>query len=486
MSGQTRTQTRYDAVVVGAGPNGLAAAIALAQAGRSVVVYEAAETVGGGSRTKELTLPGFRHDVCSAIHPLGVASPFFRSLPLARYGLEWVYPPAPLAHPLDDGAAVLERSLGGMEASLGKQDAQAWRDLFAPPVEHWESLAQGILGPLRLGFQLAHPLISLQMARFAVSALQPARMLAERTFHGERARALCGGMGAHSMLPLEQPASAAIALVLGTLAHRVGWPFPKGGSQALADALAAHLRALGGKIVTGVEVKSLRELPRSRAVLFDVTPRQALRIAGDALPAGYRARLGRYRYGPGVFKVDYALDGPIPWMDAICARAGTVHVGGTLDEISASEHGVARGVAPERPFVLLAQQSLFDSTRAPEGKHTAWAYCHVPNGCDVDMTARIEAQIERFAPGFRDRILARHTMAPAQMQAYNANYIGGDINGGVQDLGQLFTRPVARLDPYSTPNKRLYFCSSSTPPGGGVHGMCGYYAARSALRAVLA
>jgi phytoene dehydrogenase-like protein len=323
------------------------------------------------------------------------------------------------------------------------------------------------------------------MARFAVSALQPARMLAERTFHGERARALIGGMGAHSMLPLEKPASAAIALVLGTLGHLIGWPFPKGGSQALVDALAAHLRALGGEIITGVEVTSLRELPSSRAMLFDVTPRQVLRIAGDALPEGYRNRLGRYRYGPGVFKIDYALDGPIPWKESVCAHAGTVHLGGTLGEVATSEHSVSRGIVPERPFVLLAQQSLFDPTRAPQGKHTAWAYCHVPNGCEVDMTTRIEAQIERFAPGFRDRILARHTLNPAQMQAYNANYIGGDINGGVQDLGQLFTRPVARLDPYSTPNKRLYLCSSSTPPGGGVHGLCGYYAARSALRSAL-
>jgi phytoene dehydrogenase-like protein len=480
------SQTRYDAIVVGAGPNGLAAAITLAQAGRSVVVYEAAETIGGGSRTKELTLPGFRHDVCSAIHPLGVGSPFFRSLPLERYGLEWVYPPAPLAHPLDDGAAVLERSLSAMELSLGKRDAAAWRGLFAPFVEEWGGLAQGILGPLRPGFQLSHPLISLRMARFAVSALQPARMLAERTFHGERARALFGGMAAHAMLPLERPVSAAIALVLGTLGHLIGWPFPKGGSQAFVDALAAHLRSLGGEIVTGVEVRSLRELPSSRAVLFDVMPRQLLRIAGDALPKGYRQRLGTYRYGPGVFKADYALDGPIPWRDAACAYAGTVHVGGRLEEIAFAEQGVSRGIAPERPFVLLAQQSLFDPTRAPEGKHTAWAYCHVPNGCEVDVSARIEAQIERFAPGFRDRILARHTLNPTQMERYNANYIGGDINGGVQDLGQLFTRPVARLDPYATPNPALYLCSSSTPPGGGVHGMCGYYAARSALRSALA
>jgi phytoene dehydrogenase-like protein len=478
-------RTQYDAVVVGAGPNGLAAAITLAQAGRSVVVYEAAETIGGGARTQELTLPGFRHDVCSAIHPLAAGSPFFRSLPLERYGLEWVYPPAPLAHPLDGGAAILERSLGLMQATLGTSDAAAWRRLFAPFVEEWESLAPGILGPLRPGFQLAHPLLSLQMARFGVSALQPARSLAERTFHGEQARALFAGMSAHALLPLERPVSAAIALVLGTLGHLIGWPFPMGGSQALVDALAAHLRALGGEIVTGVEVRALRELPSSRAALFDVTPRQLRGIAGDALPAGYRARLARYRYGPGVFKADYALEGRIPWRDAACARAGTVHLGGTLEEIAESERSVPRGITPERPFVLLAQQSLFDPTRAPAGKHTAWAYCHVPSGCEVDMTARIEAQIERYAPGFRDRILARHTLTPTQMEGYNANYIGGDINGGVQDLGQLFTRPVARLDPYATPNPALFLCSSSTPPGGGVHGMCGYHAARSALRRIL-
>jgi phytoene dehydrogenase-like protein len=479
-------RTRYDAVVVGAGPNGLAAAITLARAGRSVVVYEAAETVGGGSRTKELTLPGFRHDVCSAIHPLGVGSPFFRTLPLDRYGLEWVYPPAALAHPLYDGAAILESSFDAVVATLGKRDADAWRRLFAPLTEHWDGLARGILGPLRPGFQLTHPLISLHMARFALSALQPARRLAERTFCGERARALFAGMAAHAMLPLEQPVTAAIALVLGTLGHLIGWPFPKGGSQAIVDAQTAYLRSLGGEIVTGVEVTALRELPSSRAVLFDVTPRQLLRIAGDALPEGYRKRLRRYRYGPGVFKSDYALDGPIPWRDSACARAGTVHVGGALSEVALAERSVSRDVAPEQPFVLLAQQSLFDPTRAPAGKQIAWAYCHVPSGCDVDMTARIETQIERYAPGFRDRILARHTMNPAQVQAYNANYIGGDINGGMQDFAQLFTRPVARLEPYSTPNKALYLCSSSTPPGGGVHGMCGYYAARSALRSALA
>jgi phytoene dehydrogenase-like protein len=484
--GQTDGRTRYDAVVVGAGPNGLAAAITLARAGRSVVVYEAGETVGGGSRTKELTLPGFRHDVCSAIHPLGAGSPFFRALPLERYGLEWIVPPAALAHPLADGAALLDPSFDALAATLGKRDATAWRRLFAPFVEHWESLARGILGPLRPGFQLAHPLISLQMARFGLSALQPARMLAERTFAGERARALFGGMGAHAMLPLEQPVTAAIALVLGILGHRIGWPLPKGGSQAIVDALAGYLQSLGGEIVTGVEVTALRELPSSRVVLFDLTPRQIVRIAGDALPEGYRRRLCGYRYGPGVFKVDYALDGPIPWREPACARAATVHLGGTLSEVAASERSVHLGVAPERPFVLLAQQSLFDATRAPEGKQTAWAYCHVPSGCEVNMTARIETQIERFAPGFGDRILARHTMNPTQMEAYNANYVGGDINGGVQDLGQLFTRPVARLDPYATPNGALYICSSSTPPGGGVHGMCGYYAARSALRKALA
>ncbi|HKV84399.1 MAG TPA: NAD(P)/FAD-dependent oxidoreductase [Ktedonobacterales bacterium] len=472
-------QNRYDAVVVGAGPNGLAAAITLARAGQSVVVYEAEETVGGGARTKELTLPGFRHDVCSAIHPLGLGSPFFQSLAL---DIDWIHPPLPLAHPLPDGtAAVLYRSLSSTAQGLGA-DGRAWRRLVGPLIAGWEEMAPGLLGPLRPLWQARHPLTSLKMLRFGVAAIQPAAELASRRFQGERARALFAGMSAHSMLPLERPMSAAFGLMLGTLGQVVGWPFPRGGSQIIADALAAYLRSLGGEIVTGVPITSLAELPPARAVLCDLTPRQLLALASDRLPAGYRAALQRYRYGPGVFKLDLALDGPIPWTAEECRGAGTVHVGGPLPEIAAPERAVWRGVAPERPFVLVAQQSLFDPTRAPVGKQTVWAYCHVPSGSQEDMTARIEAQIERFAPGFRDRILARHTMTAVEMERYNPNYVGGDINGGVQDLRQQFTRPVARPNPYRTPIPGLYICSSATPPGGGVHGMCGYFAGQTALR----
>ena len=476
----------YDAVVVGAGPNGLAAAITLARAGHSVVVFEASDIIGGGCRSKELTLPGYIHDVCSAIHPLAVGSPFFRTLPLEQYGVEWIHPDAPLAHPLPDGgAALLERSFEATGATLGP-DAAAWRRLFAPLARRWDSLAEGILAPLRPLWQAAHPITSVAMAQFGFNAVQSARGLAERVFKGDYARAMFMGMSAHSMMPMEQPLTAAAGLVLGGLGHAVGWPMPKGGSQRIVDALAAYLRDLGGEIVTGTEIRSLAELPPARAVLCDVTPRQLLALAGDTLPATYRRQLRRYRYGPGVFKVDFALDGPIPWRATECLRAGTVHVGGTPEEIASSERSIWRGVLPELPFVLLAQQSLFDETRAPRGKHTAWAYCHVPNGCTEDMTARIEAQIERFAPGFRDRILARHSFNAAELEAYNANYVGGDINGGVQDLRQLFTRPTVRIDPYSTPVSGLYICSSSTPPGGGVHGLCGYFAAQSALGLLVA
>jgi phytoene dehydrogenase-like protein len=468
-------QYSYDAIIVGAGPNGLAAAITLARAGRSVLVLEAGATVGGGVRSAELTLPGFVHDVCSAIHPLGVGSPFFRMLPLAAHGLEWIQPPAPLAHPFDDGTAVmLERSITATSALLGR-DAAAYCSLIEPLAASWAELATDVLGPLRLP---RHPLA---LARFGMPAMRSARGLAESHFVEQRARALLAGLAAHSMLPIEQPISAAFGLVLGILAHSVGWPFPRGGAQQIANALARYLRTLGGDIVAGVRVDTLDALPPARAVLLDVTPRQLLRIAGQRLPPTYRHRLERYRYGPGAFKVDWALDGPIPWRATECGRAGTVHLGGTLAEIAAGERAVWQGAHPDQPFVLVAQQSLFDPTRAPAGRHTAWAYCHVPHGSALDITGRIEAQIERFAPGFRDRVLGRSVMAPADLERYNANYIGGDINGGTQDIRQLFTRPVARLVPYSTPAPGLYICSSSTPPGGGVHGMCGYFAARAAL-----
>jgi phytoene dehydrogenase-like protein len=465
-----------DAVVVGAGPNGLAAAIVLAQAGLAVRVIEAADTVGGGARTAELTLPGFAHDVCSAIHPLGVASPLFRTLPLAEHGVEWIEPPAALAHPFDDGTAVLlERSPDASAPGLGEDEGR-WRRIFAPLVGDAEPLFEDLLGPLHFP---AHPLA---LARFSALAAPPATLLARLSFRGERARGVFAGLSAHSMLRLDRPPSAAFGLTLGLLAHAVGWPFPQGGSQRLSDALASYLSSLGGEIETGRRVDSLAELGDVRAVLLDVTPHGLLALAGDRLPTRYRRRLERFRYGPGVFKLDWALDGPIPWRAQECSRAATVHLGATLEEIAASEAAPGRGEIAERPCVLLAQQSLFDPTRAPAGRHTAWAYCHVPNGSTVDMTERIEAQVERFAPGFRERILARSAFGPADIERYNANYVGGDINAGAATLSQLFTRPVARISPYTTPLPGVFLCSSSTPPGGGVHGMCGFHAARTALR----
>jgi len=469
-------QRVYDAVVVGSGPNGLAAAVELARNGRSVAVLEAEEAIGGGTRSAELTLPGYVHDIGSAIHPLGYASPFFSSLPLEEHGLEWVHSPAPLAHPFDDGsAAVLERSVQETADTLDT-DAAAYEKLMRPIARDWHRLAASILGPPRLP---RHPLA---LARFGLRALRSARGLAESLFRDEKARGLFIGNAAHSFLPMERSPSASFGLLLGALGHAVGWPFPKGGSQKIADALSSCLVSLGAEIYTGVRVGSVADVPKTRTVLFDVTPRQLLKIAGEHFTGRYRRALECYRYGPGVFKVDFALDGPIPWKAEACKRAGTVHLGGTLEEISAGEAAVWRGEHPERPFILLAQQSLFDETRTPEGKHTVWTYCHVPNGSTFDMTERIEDQIERFAPGFKERILAKRRMSTADLQRINANYVGGDINGGVMDLRQLFTRPAARLTPYSTPAKGLYICSSSTPPGGGVHGMCGYFAALAARR----
>jgi phytoene dehydrogenase-like protein len=463
-----------DAVVVGSGPNGLAAAITLRRAGRSVLVLEARETVGGGVRSAELTLPGFVHDICSAIHPLVRVSPAFFPLPLAEHGFDLIDPAVPLAHPLDDGTAVtLERSVEATAVGLGP-DAQSYVELMEPLVARSEKLIPFVLGRSPI---TRHPL---DAARFGLVGLRSAVGLARR-FRGARARALFGGLAAHSIQDLSRRPTASFGLVLALLAHTHGWPLVGGGSQRLSDALASYLRSIGGEIEVGRRVDSIDELGDSEVTLLDVTPRQVLRIASHRLPGRYARALRLYRYGPGVFKVDWALDGPVPWRAPECTRAGTVHVGGTLEEIAASEAAMWRGETAERPFVLVAQQSVSDSTRAPEGKHTLWAYCHVPSAWREDMTERIEAQIERFAPGFRQLILERHVCGPADFERYNPNYVGGDINGGVQDLRQLYTRPVVRLDPYSAPVDGLYICSSSTPPGGGVHGLCGYHAARSVL-----
>jgi phytoene dehydrogenase-like protein len=472
-------KSKYDAIVVGSGPNGLAAAITIAKAGHSVLLMEQKETLGGGTRTAEITLPGFKHDICSAIHPMAAASPFFRTLDLSRHGLEWVYPPASIAHPLDDGTAILlERSVETTAENLDV-DSKAYRKLMRPLVSDWDKLASDLLGPLRFPH---HPLA---LSRFGPRAVRSVRGLAESSFKGDRARALFAGLGAHSILPLEHTSSAAVALVLGILGHKVGWPVAKGGSQKIADALADCLISHGGEIITGIRVESLDDLPQARAVLMDLTPRRLLRVAGSELSPGYRQILERHPYGPGVFKIDWALNRPIPWKAAKCARAATIHVGGTMEEIAASESAVWNGKHPERPFVLLAQQSLFDSTRAPTGKHTAWGYCHVPNGSKFDMTERIEFQIERFAPGFGKLVLARKVMLPAELEDYNPNYSGGDIAGGIQSFWRVFARPAMGRKEYSIPIKGLYMCSSSTPPGAGVHGMCGYHAARRALREVL-
>ena len=466
-----------DAVVVGSGPNGLAAAIVLAQAGRSVTVIEAADTIGGGCRSAELTLPGYVHDVCSAVHPFAVVSPVFRSFPLAEYGLEWIQPPAMLAHPLRGGrAAIVRHSIDATAVGL-EDDGAAYRDLFAPLVESWPKLQPSLMGPLRW---TNHPIV---LARFGLRALQPAESLARKAFRGDAARALFAGIAAHAMLPLDHRPTAGVGLTLNLLAHIGGWCLPRGGAQQLTNALAAHLRGLGGTIVTGTPVTSVDELPPSRAVLFDLSPRPLLRIAGHRFPVSYRRALERYKYGMGVYKVDYALATPIPWSNQECALAPTVHVGGTLDEIAASERAAWTGQPAARPFVLVVQPTLFDPSRAPEGRHVAWTYCHVPHGSTFDMLERLEDQIERYAPGFRDRVIARSVMRPADLEAHNANLVGGDIGAGVMNLRQLFTRPTWRT--YSTPVRGFYLCSASTPPGVGVHGMCGYFAAERALSEVL-
>ena len=465
----------FDAVVVGSGPNGLAAAITLARAGRSVVVLEAEPVIGGGLRSEALTLPGFLHDVCSAVHPLALTSALFHALPLTEHGLEWIDPPLALAHPFDDRPpAILERSIPATCESLGR-DGDAYRRLMEPLADRWRELASDVLAPLHWP---RHPL---RLARFGLAGLQSAHGLFSRRFEDVAAASMLGGISGHSMVPLDRAGTAAFALVLAAASHAVGWPIPRGGSVSIANALASYLRTLGGEIHTGTVVRSLRELPPSRIVLLDLTPRQVLAIAGDALPSRYRASLARFRYGPGTFKMDWALDGPVPWRWPDCGSASTVHLAGAFAELVASEAAVWRGEHPERPLVVTAQPSRFDPSRAPAGKHTLWGYCHVPHGSDVDMTSRIEAQVERFAPGFRDRILARSALGPAGLEAHNANLIGGDIGGGANTLDQLFFRPTVRWRPYATPNPRLYLCSASTPPGGGVHGLCGFFAAKTAI-----
>jgi phytoene dehydrogenase-like protein len=467
----------YDAVIVGSGPNGLAAAILLQQNGLRVLVLEGKDKIGGGLRTEELTLPGYLHDVCSAIHPMAAASPFFETLPLDQYGLKYIYPDIAAAHPFDDGtAALLKKSVQETAALLGA-DEQTYNQLIGPIVDTWPGMAADVLGPLHFP---KHPL---DMARFGLDALTSATHLSKR-FKTEKAKGLFGGMAAHSIQPLSNIATSAIGLVLLTAGHLKGWPIPKGGSQNIAEALAGYFRSLGGEIATNTYITSFSQLPSAKAYLFDITPKQLLSIAGHKFSSIYKWQLERYRYGMGVFKIDWALDDVIPFKNQDTRQAGTVHIGGSFNEIARGELNASKGLPVDQPFVLLAQQSQFDKSRAPEGKHTAWAYCHVPNGSHKDMTEIIEQQVERFAPGFRERILAKHTFNTHQLEKYNPNYIGGDINGGVIDIGQLFTRPVLRRSPYRTSAKGIYICSSSTPPGGGVHGMCGYHSAKRALKDV--
>nr|WP_295930687.1 NAD(P)/FAD-dependent oxidoreductase [uncultured Dyadobacter sp.] len=466
--------SEYDAIVVGSGPNGLAAAITLQEAGLSVLLVEGKETIGGGMRTAELTIPGYHHDICSAIHPMALMSPFFERLPLADFDLKFVQPIHAAAHPLDGGrVAVLDQSVEATAAQLGR-DGDTYRTWMGTLLESIPRLLPDLLGPLQW------PSDPIRLAGFGLKALPPATWTAAK-FKTAEGRALWAGMAAHSIQPLENIATSAFGIMLMAAAHIKGWVIPVGGSQSIADALAAYYRSLGGKIQTGWMVESLDELPSAKVVLMDVTPGQLVRIAGNRLSSGYKARLETYRHGPGIFKVDWALDEPIPFQREECRGAGTVHLGNTFEEITRYERNVGNGKRGEKPFALVAQQSLFDNTRAPAGKHTAWAYCHVPHGDDRDMTEALESQIERYAPGFRDVIKAKHTTSATAFEQYNPNYIGGDINGGIQDIWQLYSRPVLSISPYRTSAKDIYICSSSTPPGGGVHGMCGYHAARQAL-----
>jgi phytoene dehydrogenase-like protein len=471
------TAYEYDAVVVGAGPNGLAAAIRIAQHGFSILVLERNKEVGGACQTEELTLPGFRHDIGSAVHPLALGSPFLSSLPLAKYGLGWRQPEIPLAHPINrTEIATLRRSVSETGNTLGR-DAKAYRKLFEPIVLRWQSLLEEFLQPI-----IHLPRNPFQMATFGGLALTSVDHLVQDRFSREPGKALMAGLAAHSFLPLTNRGSSAFALILGMLGHAVGWPFPIGGAQAIARAMAEHLRALGGKVETDVSVMTLRQLPESRVVLFDVTPRQLVQILGNLLPSGYRRNLERFKYGPGIFKIDYALDGPIPWSHPDCAKAGTVHLGGTFREIAQAEHQISRGRHAEHPFLLLSQPTVVDSTRAPLNRHVAWVYGHVPNGSSWDMTKPFERQISRFAPDFKDRVLASCATPPAELERNNPNLIGGSITGGANNLWQLVARPVLSTAPYRTPLRGIYLCSSSTPPGGGVHGMCGFHAANVALR----
>jgi phytoene dehydrogenase-like protein len=465
-----------DAVVVGAGPNGLVAALTLARAGWKVIVLEAGDRPGGGSRTDELTLPGFLHDVCSAIHPLGIASPALRDLGLEDVGVRWVHPEVPLAHMLrPDRAVVLHRSLEATAEGLA-EDGPGWTRLLGPPVRAGFDLTDSLLSPLDLPPR--HPV---ELARFGTTGIRSATSLGRTRFSGEAGPALLAGLAAHSMLELDRPITGGFGILLGTLAHSVGWPVAEGGSGAITDGLVELLESAGGEVRCGHRITSLGQLPPARAVLFDVTPRQLLSIAEDRLPSLYRWALRRFRHGPGVFKVDWALDGPVPWTDPAAGRAGTVHIGGTMAEVCASEAAVNAGRHADQPFLLVGQQSVADPTRAPAGAHTLWGYCHVPHGSDRNMTDAVERRIERFAPGFRDRILARHSTGPAALQTYNGNYVGGDISGGVADARQFLFRPVPSIRPWATPARGIYLCSSSTPPGGGVHGMCGRAAADAVL-----
>lgn len=466
----------FDAVVIGSGPNGLAAGITLAQKGLKVLIIEAKDKIGGGTRSAELTLPGFTHDVCSAIHPLGITSPFFEKLPLEQHGLKWLFSPAALAHPLYDGrVALLYKSIEETVKTLG-QDADNYREIIEPIVEKWDKLKSFFLGPFTIP---PHPFST---ARFGFYGFQSATFFTNRYFKDERTKCLFSGMAAHSMLPLNKPLTAAFGLILATLGHAVGWPLPEGGTQKIADALQSYFMSLGGKIIAGHKVNSMKDIPSAKAILFDLTPKQILEITVDTFPQNYQKKLSDYRYGAGVFKIDWALNSPIPFKIKECGLAATVHISGTQQEIIDSEKSIWQERHSKSPLILLAQPSLFDKSRAPTGKHTAWAYCHVPHGGNMDMTEIIENKIERLAPGFKECILQRHTMNSIEMHNYNPNYVGGDINGGVQDLWQFYNRPVLKISPYSTPVKGIYICSSSTPPGGGVHGMCGYHAANQALK----